>query len=250
MENDLTSSAVDDSQRKAARVAGFMYLFLMAARILGFLCAQVLSCPATPKNNREYYRVRTTLSYQHSYRPDWLRREAVIAVALYTLLKRVNRSLALLAALWRVTDGAILGVSSMITLVLLLFLNGAPYLRAFSIEQLHSQARVALSAYATGYSVGFLFLALGGALFSYLLFKSRYIPRALAAWGVFSYVVMLAGVFAAIIFPNMPKTLELATEGPAGIFEILAGFWLLFKGVTASNWSWFSTVSDVRPIAN
>ena len=228
-----------------------MYLFLMAAGILGFSLRSSLIVSGDAEKtigniiaSERLFRISTAIDL------IGCAGEAVIAVALYTLLKRVNRSLALLAALWRVTDGAILGVSSMITLVLLLFLNGAPYLRAFSIEQLHSQARVALSAYATGYSVGFLFLALGGALFSYLLFKSRYIPRALAAWGVFSYVVMLAGVFAAIIFPNMPKTLELATEGPAGIFEILAGFWLLFKGVTASNWSWFSTVSDVRPIAN
>jgi hypothetical protein len=61
-------------------------------------------------------------------------------------------------------------------------------------------------------------------------FKSRYIPRALAAWRIFAAFVLGACCFNFIVFPDLAKTLTIALYGgPIFIFELSAGFWLVFK---------------------
>ena len=84
--------------------------------------------------------------------------------------------------------------------------------------------------YALTFIVVAIFLGLGSTVFNYLLFKSRYIPKALAAWGIFSSLLLLVSQFAIIIFPEVEKTIIPACYGPIAIDEIALGFWLLFKG--------------------
>lgn len=233
---------VDDSQRKAAKIVGFMYLLLMVTGGLGFYLRSGLivsgDAAKTAANivaSERLFRISTVIDLLTAAG------EAVLAVALYVLLKRVNRGLALLGALWRVTDGAILGVITLSTLVLLVFLSGANYLQVFTAPQLQALAKLSLTAYTTGFTVGFVFLALGALVFSYLLYKSSYVPKVLAAWGMFSYALMLFAALAFIIFPSLAKIVGLGAYLPAGLFEIATGLWLLIKGVDAPRWSWFST---------
>ena len=84
--------------------------------------------------------------------------------------------------------------------------------------------------YALTFIVVAIFLGLGSTIFNYLLFKSRYIPRALAAWGVFASLLLLISQFTIIIFPDVEKTIIPACYGPIAIDELALGFWLLFKG--------------------
>jgi len=48
-----------------------------------------------------------------------------------------------------------------------------------------------------------VFLRLGSTVFSYLWFKSRYIPRALAALGIFSSLVLALVTLAIMVFPGL-----------------------------------------------
>ena len=66
-------------------------------------------------------------------------------------------------------------------------------------------------------------------MFSYLWLKSNYIPRALAALGVFGSLLIGAGPFAIIVFPNLSKIVEPAAFVPIFIFEMTMGFWLLLR---------------------
>ena len=84
--------------------------------------------------------------------------------------------------------------------------------------------------YALTFVVVAIFLGLGSTIFNYLLFKSRYIPKALAAWGIFASLLLLMSQFAIIIFPAVEKIIIPACYGPFAIDEIALGFWLLFKG--------------------
>jgi len=84
--------------------------------------------------------------------------------------------------------------------------------------------------YALTFNVVAIFLGLGSAIFNYLLFKSKYIPRLLALWGIFSSLLLLLTQFAIIIFPGVEKIIIPACFGPIVIDEIALGFWLLFKG--------------------
>ena len=117
-------------------------------------------------------------------------------------------------------------------------MSGADDLRAFRPEQLQALAALFVSVHAAGYRIATVFFALGSAVFSYLFFKSRYIPRPLAAWGVFSSLLVLLPVFALILVPSfgdigwgVPGWRPPRWQGPIMLFEVATGLWLLVKGV-------------------
>ena len=245
MQTEPRTTTIDHAQQTAARIAGFLYLFLMVIAIYAFSVSSSFiaagDAAKTAGNIMASERLfRLTIAIDLITAAG----DVALAVALYTLLEPVNRSLALLGAFWRLAEAAIFAVIALMSIVVVLLLSGPRYLQAFSPDQLHALARLCLSAHGRGFSIGFIFLALGATVFSYLLLKSRYVPRALSAWGIFSYVVMLIGTFAIIIFPDLANTLDPVYYIPAFIFEVTAGIWLLSKGVSAANWDWFTTMGE------
>jgi hypothetical protein len=86
-------------------------------------------------------------------------------------------------------------------------LSGADYLRAVETERLQALARLSLRASFDEYYFGLLFYGMGSAVWSYLWFKSNYIPRALATFGVIAFVWAAACSRAFMIFPNYSRSL-------------------------------------------
>ncbi len=159
----------------------------------------------------------------------------VLLTALYVVLKPVNRSLALLAAFWRLIETLILVVITLNSFDVLRILSGADYLRVFEADRLQALARLSIGAHGAGYNVGLVFFGLGSTVFCYLWFKSNYIPRALAGWGVFSSLLVGICTFAFIIFRNLAKILTPGCYAPIFIFEVTLGLWLLVKGLRPSG---------------
>src|SRR5439155_22002458 len=154
--------------------------------------------------------------------------DVVLIWALYVLLRPVNRYLALLAVFFRLIETTIACVAIITSYVAMQFISDADPLKAFDSEQLQALS-IMHSTYALTFVVVAIFLGLGSTIFNYLLFKSRYIPRALAAWGIFASFLLLISQFAIVIFPEVEKTIIPACYGPIAIDEIALGFWLLFK---------------------
>ncbi|MGH8265208.1 MAG: DUF4386 domain-containing protein [Steroidobacteraceae bacterium] len=229
----MTTDTITTEQQMAARVAGFLYLFLMATSILAetfingplIVAGDVAQTAHNIAASNHLFRFGTVVSLL-TFAGD-----IVLVVALYVLLKPVNRSLALLAAFWRLAESAILGLVTLNNFAVALILSGAPHLQSFSTQQLQGLARLFYSVSGAGYHIGFTFLALGGTLFSYLMLKSRYVPRLLAGWGAFAYLVMLIVTLIVMIYPDLSATIGMAHYLPAFVFEVTAGFWLLVKGV-------------------
>ncbi len=70
-------------------------------------------------------------------------------------------------------------------------------------------------------------------VFTYLWLKSRYIPRGLAAWGIFSSLALAIGILALMVFPGLASVVGPAYWLPIFIFEVTLGFWLLVKRIRA-----------------
>jgi hypothetical protein len=158
----------------------------------------------------------------------------LLSWALYVILKTVNRNLALLALLWRVGEAIIGGgVTVLSGLIPLLLLNGEA---VFEAEQLQAMVGLFLDVRTAGLDVVLIFIGMGGTLFCYLFFKSKYVPRILAAWGMLTYVSMLILAFASILLPNLPEMIKMIFYAPGGLFEITFGLWLLIKGVNVEQW--------------
>ena len=158
--------------------------------------------------------------------------DVVLIMALCEVLMPVNRSLALLATGWGLIETATLVVVTLSDLEVLRILSGADYLHAFEANQVQALARLSLSAHADTYNVGLVLAGLRSTAFCYLWFKSGFIPKALAGWGMVGSFLMGACAFSFIIFPEFAKVIPVEIYGaPIFFFELTMGFWLLVKGL-------------------
>jgi len=71
--------------------------------------------------------------------------------------------------------------------------------------------------------------------FWYLFYRSRLVPRALAAWGIAGYAIFASGA----VLEILGSEVGLIPSVPAGLFEMTIGIWLIAGGfsspVTASR---------------
>ena len=229
---------IDQSQRTAAKVAGFAYLFTMAIVVyVNFGIHGRLIVAGNPAET-----ARNILAHERLFRIGiagdliYCAGVVVLLTALYVILKPVNWGLALLAAFWRLLWVLMWLVMTLNLFAALRLLSGADYLRAFEAERVQALARFYLGTSFDYYYVGLLFAALASAVCGYLWFKSRYIPRALAAFGVISSAFCVACTFVFYIFPNFDKIVNLWWfDTPMAIFDIALSFWLLLKGLRPSG---------------
>ena len=162
--------------------------------------------------------------------------DVVLIVALYVVLMPVNRGLALLATGWGLIETATLVAITLSDFGVLRILSGADYLHAFEANRLQALARLSVGAHADAYIVGLVLAGLRSTAFCYLWLKSRFIPRALAAWGIVASFLMGACAFSFIIFPELAKVIPVQIYGaPIFFFELTMGFWLLLKGLPPSG---------------
>ena len=154
----------------------------------------------------------------------------VLLTALYVLLRPVNRGLALCAAFSRVIYAVFWFIFILDMFGALRYLAGAGALHGFGPDGLAALAGAQLDAGRDAYYIGLVFNGLGSALFAWVLFQSRYIPRVLALWGVLSAVYEGFCGFAYLLYPRFgvmhsPDWYEL----PPMTFDLLLCFWLLFR---------------------
>src|SRR6476620_3053458 len=229
MENQTTIT----SQYKAARLAVLLYLIAMAT---GLFAEFYIRFPSTLVVSGDVAKTASNImANERLYRMGIANNiitfaiDVVLIWVLYVLLRPVNRNLALLAVFFRLVETTIACVAIINSYVAMQFISDADHLKAFDSNQIQALS-ILHDTYALTFIVVAIFLGLGSAVFNYLLFKSGYIPKALAAWGIFSSLLLLISQFTIVIFPEVEKTIIPACYVPIVIDEIALGFWLLFKG--------------------
>jgi hypothetical protein len=230
----MTSNAIDQSQRKAAKVAGFTFLFAIA--IVIFSNYSVNFRFIIPDNAVDT--AHNIMAHETLFRINivsnliYLVTLIVMFTSLYVILKPVNKNLALAATFFRLLYALMWGFLAINTLAAIRLLGDASYLPVFEANQLLTLSRLHLSSSWDAYYIGLPFWGLASAVCSFLFFKSRYIPRSLAVFGIVSSVWCVFCGFTFLIFPDFGETVNLYLfDMPLVIFEIILGFWLLFKGL-------------------
>ena len=243
----MTFTSIDESQRKAARVAGLAGLLTWPFVIFANFAVhdRLIVAGNIAETARNILAHETLFRFSIACDLIYSAGLVVLVSALYVILKPVSRNLALLAAFWRLIY-ALMWIRMTLNLFdALRLLSGADYLRVFEADRLQSLARLYLSARFDEYYVGLLFWGLAATVCSYLLYRSNYIPRALAAFGVIASGWCVACTFAFIIFPGFAKVVNLWWfDSPIVIFEIAMCFWLLFKGLRSSGMTAPGNVGD------
>lgn len=128
--------------------------------------------------------------------------DVVVALALYVLLRPVNRGLALLAAFFRLVMNAILGINLLNLLVALQLAGGAQYASVFDTEQLHALSALFINAQSSGYDLSLVFFGIHLIIVAYLMFKSGYMPRVLGVLLFAASFGYLINSFANVLLPR------------------------------------------------
>jgi Domain of unknown function (DUF4386) len=231
-----SNSALDASQRAAARVAGIalvlgLVIVIVSNYGINFRLIVPGNAAETARNilaNETLFRINIVCNLVFAINI------VVLLAALYVVLKPVNRNLALVAAFCRLLVAVMWTVTALNTLSALRFLGGTTYLPVFNTDQLQTLARLQLASSYDAYYIGLPFWGLASTVCCWLLFKSRYVPRALAAAGVVSSAWCVFCAFAFIIYPRFDVTVNpYWFDSPLALFEVVLGFWLVLRGLSS-----------------
>jgi len=229
IEIEIEPATTQATQRTYARLAGFLFLWLIVTGIAGLALESHIAGSGSFAETAK----RITAS-EHLYRTAICMElietmsAALLAFALYVILKPIDSLLAQLAMYFRLGE-SFLGAVGVMFAFLRLHLFIGPQPNAAAIDR--SEALADLLGHA-GSNISAIFFSIGSALFFYLFFKSRYIPKALSAFGVFASIVVTIMLFAILIFPEHEAALNFGWA-PMAIAEVATGLWLMaFAGKT------------------
>jgi hypothetical protein len=156
-----------------------------------------------------------------------------IAIALYPILKWQHPALALGYAGMRIAELAVAAVGFGLGGLLLVTLSAtAP--NGVNSEMLGTLL-VALRPWTL--MLVYVYTAIGGLMLSYMLLRTRLVPRGLSVLGLIGYAALLvASVLDMLGFIDLVAGPGLVWLVPGGLFELLLPIWLFARGfnVTAS----------------
>ena len=151
----------------------------------------------------------------------------VLAVLLFVVLNKQNRIIALVALGWWLAEAITLAVSiigsfALIPLSLEYVKAGAP-----DASYLLTLGTLFHGVYTWAYDIHMWFYSLGGILWFSLFYKSKYIPRVFAVWGIGAVSLGLIGMVLVLfdVRVNLLFFLQIA------VFELTIGLWLVVKGI-------------------
>jgi len=229
---------IDNSQRTAAKVAGVAGLLAFILVVFGnYVLLEPLIVPRNAVDT-----ARNILAHQTQFRVALICfitygiGAIVLLTALYVVLAPVNRGLTLAGALFRLVFVMLWLVAPLNSLGALRLLSDSSYLQVFEPERLQALARAQIAASFDDYYVGLPFFGLAATICAWLWWKSNYIPKGLALFGVISSAWCVFCAFVYLIFPNFNKIVnDYIFDSPMALFELALSFWLLFKGLRPST---------------
>ena len=229
----MTISTISESQCKAARVAGILYLLMALTAPLSLIYVPgklIVSGNAT--------------ATAHNLRAsEWLLRIGIgselfhqaivifLVLALYRLFKAVSEKQAVLMVIL----GALVSVPIMFLNVVseiaaLILVSGADFLSVFEKGQLDALAYLFLRLHGEGIVVASIFWGLWLFPFGLLVIRSGFIPRVLGVLMMIAGSAYLASSFTSLVLPRYEQLvgrIALVLE----IGELPFIFWLLIWGM-------------------
>jgi len=149
----------------------------------------------------------------------------------YELLKPVSRTVSLLAAFFSLVGCAVGALGCLFDLAPFVFLKGAHYTSAFTLEQLQSLVLMLLTVRVQANDIGLGFFGLHCLLIGWLILRSTFLPRIVGALMVFAGLGWLT-----FLSPSFGRSLSPYVMIPGALGEVSLTLWLLLKGVNVQRW--------------
>lgn len=164
----------------------------------------------------------------------WAVTGAGIVIGLYPVLRLFNPALALGSVVGRVVENVFVLVGTLSLLALLTVSRQAAGSASPSSFQATGDALVAMRDWVGGF-VAMIPFAIGTLLYSYVLYRSRLIPRWLSGWGfVGGALSLVATVYAGFTQEFGFTTVNSVLSAPIGLQEMVLAVWLIAKGFNQS----------------
>lgn len=231
----MTSHPMETPSARQARIAGLLYLAIIVGA--GFAEGYVrgtLVVPGDAPTTAANIRAAEGL-FRLGFVTDLVAFlcDAALAVLLYLLLRPVSRSLALVAAAFRLVQSAILGLNLVHHFAAVLVVGGAGALSAFTPEQLDALALLMMDVQRHGYLISQMFFGVHCALLGCLVVRAAYFPSVLGVLMAIAGVAYLADGFGFFLAPDFAARVTGALMAPVILAEVAFCLYLLVKGVKA-----------------
>lgn len=225
---------VDAPQRTAAKVAGLAYLIPFAFIVYAFfgLRAPLIVSGDMAEIVRRIAASELRFRLSATFHLVYCVGIVVLIGALYVVLASVSRHLALLAALLRSVQVLLATLTVISLFAIVRMASDDAYVQMLGAKPMQSLVRLEMAAEADQYYVGLAFWGLSSTVIGGLWLKSRYIPAALAIFGI---VASAWAALCAFVYLTDPAFRQVVNwwwfDSPLGIFDLILGFWLLFRGL-------------------
>jgi hypothetical protein len=218
--------------RGLARIAGLLYLTIILCGIFAevFVRGRLIEPgePATTAANI----LESPWLFRLGFTADlaMFLCDVALAIVLYQLLKPINQTLSMVAAAFRLTQTAIIGLNVLSMFNALRILDDSDYLNSFDDAQIDALALLALDTHKYGYTLGMTFFAVSILIIGYLAWTSRRVPRTLSILLVAAGVGYFADSLMFFLIPGYDGAASAVVLAPALVAEIWFCVWLLTKG--------------------
>lgn len=219
-----------------ARTAGLLYLIIIVFGISSevFIRGSLIT-PGDPAATTTNIMTSQSL-FRAGFLADsiMLLCDVAIAILFYTLLKSINKTLAITAAAFRLIQAAILGMNLLNYYAVMLLLNGNGSGELLETNQLHAQVMLHLDMHSHGYDLGLLFFAVSNFVLGYLIVKSQRFPSILGYGLQAAATIYLVGSYTRFMLPDYVSFVEPFYIIPL-VAELSLCLWLLIKGIRTWN---------------
>ena len=161
--------------------------------------------------------------------------DVAIAIVLYQLLAPLSRALSMMAAAFRITQTAVIGLNLLNMFQAVRIIDDADYLDAFGADQTDTLALLYLDAHKYGYILGLAFFGASTLIIGYLALTSKQMPRPLGVLLGLAGAGYLIDTFSFFLIPGYDGSASPIVLAPALIAEVSFAVWLLTKGRRLDN---------------
>ncbi|MGI9552454.1 MAG: DUF4386 domain-containing protein [Aurantibacter sp.] len=225
-----------NSNKALSRIAGSLYLIVIVGMIFGefFVRGKLIvwgDAAATTQN---------ILAFEDLFRLGFvidLIAEAcalLLVLALYQLLKSVNKFYAMVMVSCVVVTVAIKSLNMLNEYAAMLLLKGSTgYLSVLSTDQLNAQVLFFMNMHSTGFDIASVYYSLWLLPLGYLIYKSGSgaFSRFLGVWLIISFIALFINFAMRFLYPGFYRDTIFWISGVIDSSEIALCFWLLFKGI-------------------
>ncbi|MCC7354382.1 MAG: DUF4386 domain-containing protein [Anaerolineae bacterium] len=233
-----------NTNRQAAVLVGIMFILASATAILGSLSYQPILVDVDYLVNGAEHSTQVRMG---ALMELILAASAIgTAIGLFPVLRPYGERIALGHLFFRFLEAIVItiGIVSVLSLLTLsqdFVAESAPDAAAF-----HTSGTLLQAIHNWTFMLGpYLFLGVNTLMYSYLLFKSKLVPRPLAAWGLTGATLVLGAAFLMLLdVAAQGSTLVVLMAMPIATYEMILAGWLIVKGFNAS------AAESTRPATN